>query len=495
MAPAATPSLVLEFALDPDAAARLARHPAMAGARAGRRGRPSPEELIWYDTPDGALAARGLAMEALRRGTRRLLKPSDAAAVPWMPGTPLTVQADGPDGSLPELAGLAPVAAFSGRRTVTMLGNEAAPLRAELSVGKLRAVADERPVARLLLSGEPEAVLGLARRLAADLPLLPASAPLPTEGRALARGEPPPPRRRGAPDLGAARDVETALLIAHGHLLEVLLHYAPRCRAGAGPEGVHQMRVALRRLRSVLRAFRPAATCDAVGVFDDALKQLAGRLGAARDLDVFLLGLGAELREAMPEERRLTQLLRAVEARRAAAYVALRTVLDGPGFRALMLDGLTLMVERPWRDAAAAAPDQATTLAEPLPSFAARLLDKRWNRLISDGADIRAFDAAALHELRLTAKRLRYAAELFLPLWPGKLARRFIKRLGAVQEELGRANDAAVARATVASLGPSVPAWAVGVAEGFALARSSGARRSSLAAWEDLTVAKVFWSD
>lgn len=493
--PPEPPALVLDFALDPEAATRLSRHPALAAARAGRRSRAVPEEFIWLDTPEGRLAAEGLALERPRRGPPRRLSILAPPAATWLPGTPPRPEPeDASDAAAAAAApGLVPIAAFSGRRTVLPLGTPEAPLRAELLVGKLRAVAAERPVARLRLEGAEAPVLALARRLAADLPLLPAAAALAEEGRALARGERPRARRRGPPDLGAARTVEAALLAALGHLLEVMLHYQPHCRPEAGPEGVHQTRVALRRLRSVLKAFKPAAGCAATAAFDEALKGLAQRLGAARDLDVFLGGLGADAAAALPGERRLGQLLRTAEARRLAAYAALREALDAPGFRTLVLDGIALMLERPWRNAAA--PAQAEALDEPLPGFAARLLDKRWHRLCSEGEEIHRLDAEALHELRLTAKRLRYAAELFAPLWPGKAQRRFLKRLAALQEELGLANDVEVARALVAGLGPGVPAWAVGAMEGFAAASLSGARRKGLSAWEDLMVAKPFWSD
>jgi CHAD domain-containing protein len=324
---------------------------------------------------------------------------------------------------------------------------------------------------------------------------MPAAIDLPSEGRALARGETVRARRHGPPDLGRARSVEDALVAAIGHLTEVMLHHAPLCRIEAGPNGVHQMRVALRRLRSVLKAFRPAAACDAVEAFDLSLKTLAQTLGDARDLDVFLLGIGTRVSAAMPGERRIATLLRAMEARRAGAYQALRAMLEGQQFRALMLDGIALMLERPWSAAALDRPDQAELLAERLPDFASRLLDKRWHRLCSEGEAIETMDEEALHELRLSTKRLRYAAELFAPIWPGKPCKRFLSRLAAVQEEFGLANDAAVARGIVAALGTSVPAWAVGVIEGFSAARAGSARRKGYSAWKDLMAAKPFWSE
>jgi len=505
------PALTLEFALDPAAAARLTRHPAIRGARQGR-GRAVAEELIWLDSAEGELAAHDLALEATPRGARRLLRIRPEAAAPWLPGTPTAPAGDVAAGKTSETATLAhdplvPVAAFSGRRSVLPLLTEQGPVQAELLVGKLRTVAAERPVARLRLAGAPPAVLALANRLAADLSLLPPRAVLAEEGRALARGTVPRPRRHGPPDLSGAATVEAALAGAIGHLLEVMLHHASLCGPGEGPgegpEGVHQMRVALRRLRSVLKAFRPAARDPALDRFDDGLRRLAQLLGPARDWDVFLPGVGAAAAAAIGPDRRMAALGRAAEARRLAAYVALRRALEGVAFRRLVLDGLGLLLERPWREGGPKTPSEEAAaqaarhalLDGPVAGFAAVLLDRRWAKLREEGEDIASHAPAALHEVRLEAKRLRYAAELFAPVWPGKTARRFLKRLAALQEELGVANDTAVARALVASLGAAVPAWAVGAVEGFATAQAGGARKHALSAWEDLMLAEPFWSN
>ena len=196
--------------------------------------------------------------------------------------------------------------------------------------------------------------------------------------------------------------------------------------------------------------------------------------------------------EALPGDRRIAALLKAGEAKRQAAYAALRAELDGTGFRRLVLAGLGLLLQRPWRLEAEA--DRLARLDESLPDFAATLLDKRWHKLCAEGEEIEGHSAEALHEVRLEAKRLRYAAELFAPLWPGKATRRFQKRLSALQEELGIANDTAVARSLVASLGGGVPAWAVGAVEGFATARVDAARGRAIEAWEDLMVAGPSWT-
>ena len=135
----------------------------------------------------------------------------------------------------------------------------------------------------------------------------------------------------------------------------------------------------------------------------------------------------------------------------------------------------------------------AAALDAPLAEFAAELLDKRWRKLRGGAEGIDGHSFEALHELRLEAKRLRYAAELFAPLWGGKNARRFLKRLSALQEALGTVNDAAVARGLLSTLDGGAPAWAAGAVEGFAAARVGPARESALSRWSDVAAAKAFW--
>jgi CHAD domain-containing protein len=529
----------LAFA-EPEAAARLVRQAAWrraaaaaTGAAAGRR-RPVAVALAWHDTASGALARCGLALEVPQRGPRLLLRSLPGPEMAWRPGTPPEPVAvlDDPDAPLPDAAGLdgaerkmplRPLAAFEGRRARFALMSaedapDAPPILAELLTGRLRAVGGERAVARLTLAGPCAPVLALARALAAELPVLPPRAALAEEARALALDEPVRPRRAGPPVLAGAADARRALGLALGHLAEALLYHAPLARPEAGPEGVHQMRVALRRMRSVLRLFRPVATADEAPVlraFEARLRDLAGTLGPARDWDVFLGGLGAELAAALPQEPRLAELLRAAEMRRAEAYATLRRALDGPEFRVLACDAMALAMRFLAAAEAGAAPPDGTAPPppEPLGRFAAAALDRRWRRLRARGEAMSvSLDDEALHALRLEGKRMRYAAELFAPLWPGKPSRRFVRRLAVLQEALGLANDAATARRLVAELGSPAPpsrrgadhgrradrgerrrAWAIGLAEGFAMARARRVRKRALRAWEALLRRAPFW--
>ncbi|NKE47936.1 CHAD domain-containing protein [Roseomonas frigidaquae] len=487
------PSLSLEADLEPSLATGFFRNPALSSRRAGRT-RSVAVALGWLDTAKGALAAEGLALEAAPgpRAPRRLVLALPAAEAPWRPATPAAVlETLAPDG-VPEQAGgapLLPLAAFAGRRVSVPLTGA---VEASLLHGTLRVMAAERPIARLTLTGPAEAVLETMRDLAGVLPLLPPIASLAEEARAFAQHQNLRPRRLGATKLAPDLDVEAALQGVIGHLLEVLLWHAPVAAAGEDTSGVHQMRVALRRLRSALKAFRPAADGPALRRFDQGLKGLAGTLGPARDWDVFLAGLGAELAEALPGERRILALLEAGHRHRDEAYATLRGLLAGPAFRQLVWDGVALDVERPWR---ADADAEATERREaPLQDLASHMLAKAWRRMTEVGEDIAHLPDAEFHALRLHGKRLRYLAELFAPLFGRKRSRRFLERLAEMQEQFGLANDASVARALVETEAHGPGAWAAGVAEGWVLARSRRARSRAAKAWAALLATEAFWN-
>ncbi|HWL81796.1 MAG TPA: CHAD domain-containing protein [Roseomonas sp.] len=478
--------LRLQLALPPESVAALWRHAALAGVR---RPRPVAEEWTWLDSAGGLLARAGLALRNPPPGNRRLCRLEPPAGF-RLPGTPPGEPEPLPAGAAPpeaEGAALEPVARYAGR--VQQAKPDAAGITLCLRTGTLTVGEATRAVALLDLEGPDAPVLELASTLAADLPLLPAVAGLDAMALALRRG--PAARqdgRRGAPDLGAAEAAEDAFALAIAHLTDVLLTHAPAARPDRGPEAVHQLRVAARRLRSCLRLFRPVLDGPALRALDASLRDFARALGEAREWDVFLGEMGAELAAALGPDRRWARLLRAAEARRLAAYTQLRTMLDGPAFRKLVWQAVRAAALRDW-----GAPEGADA-PPPLRDLAAGLLSKRHRKLLKEGRHIETLSDEALHELRLKAKRLRYAAELFAPLWPGKPARRFLKRIAALQQALGVANDTVTARALVASLGQAAPAWAIGLAEGWALAAVRGVRREALPAWRRFAQQGPFWS-
>ena len=496
-AASATAALELELILPAEEIPALLHFPVLAALRKGRISSMA-EEIRWLDTPGGAVMGSGSLMEVPRRGPRRMVTLYPAAEAEWHPGMVLPFAAlPAPSGGETEggADALIPLAAFSGRWRSQNLFVGDAIVHLRVLHGQLRTVMAEREIARISLSGPPMAVLDLAQRLATAFRLLPSSLSLAAEALRLATGQAPAARRRGAPDTTGAKSVEACFTHALGHLLEVASHYAPMARAGTDMEGVHQLRVAMRRLRSVLKVFRPVTDAPQSRALDDALQGFLRLLGPARDWDVFLAGIGTKMTALLPEDRRMRSLLRAAEAERQAAYQGLATALDGPAWRGVLLAGIALLHGKPWRDGAD--PERLAALDAAPQDFAELVLEKRWRKLRKAGEDIEELEPDALHELRLDAKRLRYAAEVLAPVFPSKATRRFQRRLSALQEELGLSNDASVARLLVRQLERDKDpgrAWAIGIVEGWCLARTTADKRAILEIWDKLDAKESFWS-
>jgi CHAD domain-containing protein len=248
--------------------------------------------------------------------------------------------------------------------------------------------------------------------------------------------------RRSSP----AADVVLAYLRIHADRLRVL---EPMARADE-PDAVHQMRVAVRRLRATLRSFGQVIPRSDSGHLAAELRWLGRALGAARDAGVLAGRLQASLRTVPPE-----LLVGPVQARvrghfaprRAAARADLLEALDSPRYAALLAELERLTLDPP-RGPQAAAPARQV-----LPA-AVRDACRQARRRIRRALDIPPGPArdAALHRTRRSARRARYAAEAASPAL-GKPARRFASRMKQVQSVLGEHQDAVLARRAARELG------------------------------------------
>lgn len=240
-----------------------------------------------------------------------------------------------------------------------------------------------------------------------------------------------------------------AVRVAIASALERLVEHDPLARLGE-PEGVHQVRVALRRLRSDLRTLSDAVDPQWRQRIEPRLRAIAGALGDARDLDVMTDRLK---RDADEMAAVLAPLFEHLARRQAAGRLALRETLEGAEYAAL-LDELVAAAQLP---PTGRAPDQAARDALPRLAMSAwRRLERRAGSLRPDSPD------AEFHRVRIAAKRARYAAELAARALHGDRARRaerFAKKIADAQDRLGASQDAAVAenaiRATLDGPAPS----------------------------------------
>lgn len=215
-------------------------------------------------------------------------------------------------------------------------------------------------------------------------------------------------------------------------------------------EGVHQMRIAARRLRSALTTYRPVLEPGSTDVVRAELKWLGGVLAEARDAQVMRERL-SRLLDTQPVELVLGPVARRIDDEMDARFKSGRADAD-----------LALGSERYFRlldqlDALCAAPGFADAAGRPVRRELPRLLQADLNRVRKRHRAVVAADtpearSLALHEVRKAAKRLRYAAETAQPVF-GKRAKRLAARAEAIQEVLGEHQDTVVARATLREIG------------------------------------------
>lgn len=216
------------------------------------------------------------------------------------------------------------------------------------------------------------------------------------------------------------------------------------------PDSVHQMRVALRRLRSVLATFRPLLDAEVTEPLREEAKWIAGLLGEARDAEV----IGARLRDviaAEPAELVLGPVAARVEHEFSATYrdALARSVeaMDSTRYFTLLDNLDRLIASPPWTDRA----------AEPADDLLPKRVRHDWRRLrrlvdVADSATDPQQREERLHEVRKGAKRVRYAAETVAPVY-GKPASRLVKATKKVQSALGDHHDSVVAQPLLRQLG------------------------------------------
>jgi CHAD domain-containing protein len=126
-----------------------------------------------------------------------------------------------------------------------------------------------------------------------------------------------------------------------------------------------------------------------------------------------------------------------------------------------------------------------------LEEFASREIGKRHKRLLRDASNISALDAEARHEVRIDAKRLRYAVDFFRGLFRKGRVNAYLDALSRIQDALGKANDAAVAARLVAELAP--PAVMRAYLDGWISGTTGQGVKDLEPLFAELRAAKRFW--
>jgi len=490
---------------------RVRAHPAIRALHDGRA-RSSLLVSRYYDTPEFALRDAGVALRMRRAGNARWLQTVKGAGeaagglhrrveFEWaLAGPRLDRQVLASTPWKKTFAAAAPTlrAMFTTRITRTTQplrfgdGTRAALC---LDAGTVSCAGRSESISEVeieLVEGDARQLVTLARTLAADLPVVVAQASKAERGYALCAGE----------ELGGARarrvalahDVTAASMLAAvgADCVRQIGANVEALAAGSGVESVHQLRVGVRRLRSLLKL--PAVEALPVQALDGELRWLGGVAGAVRDCDVFttetLRPLAAHL--GQPAHRRDLGRLKALVTRlHTARRATLSAAIGSPRTARMLLDCAALLAD------IAALPGEVAQASSAL-AMAQGTLQRRHKRLRKRGRHLRALPAAERHRARIAAKKLRYAAEFFAPLYRGARAGRYIDSLARLQDSLGRLNDIVSAQQLLAELADPRP-HAAGVPHAAGMVRgwNAAGEARELArldkAWRAFARHKPFW--
>lgn len=467
---------------------------------AAPEGNDDSRELIsvYFDTPDLTLQKAGVSLRVRESKSGRVLtmKRGDGLAREEYEAP---LEGDQPPSELAPLreilteedaAQLAPAYNVRVTRRQRLVRFDDSEIELALDQGEVSGGVRVSPICEVeleLKAGEPAALFGLARELSKAAPLYLSFDTKSARGQALVANQPVEARRRENVKLARGASAGDAFQAIARAALAAIAGNAAVLREAPQPEAVHQIRVAARRLRSALSTFRPVVEDERFERIKGELKWLAKAFDQARNLDVFaeeVLG-PAEGMESPPAG--LPALNDAVAKAREAARKAACETAASERFRLLMIDATGWAETGAWmsRDAA----------KESARDFAARTLGRRFKKLLKKGRDLQDRDDAHRHEVRIEAKKLRYAAEGFSSLFSEKKADRFVDRLKVLQDALGGLNDVATAEPLLAGLElPPEAAYAAGELEGLRLAKKPKLIAHASKALDRLGSMAPFWA-
>jgi inorganic triphosphatase YgiF len=346
-----------------------------------------------------------------------------------------------------------------------------------------------------LKGGSATAIYELALRLAEHGSLKPSTRSKAARGFDLAADAPPVARKLRKLRLDPSTPLDEAFATILRSCLRHLLESLPAAEDGRDPEGIHQLRVSLRSLRSALDLVQSVGSRSTVDSLQCEARWLAQNLSAARDWDVFQRETLPTIAKACPSVGGFDALEQVAEKRRSAAYHKVRLALADRRCSCFVI-GLGGWIEaRGWRSDVAR--EDLGRLAEPTVNFAGRVLSDQHARVLKRGRHFKSLTAADLHRVRLAAKRLRYLADFLLPLYGDrKSVRRFSRKLADLQEELGSYNDTAITGALLEGLDaePSEIGTSAAAIAGWQAHRSAGVESRLQSAWRDFSKTKAPWS-
>jgi inorganic triphosphatase YgiF len=413
--------------------------------------RTVPQVTTYFDTADDSLIRLGASLR-VRRVAGRFVQTLKADRIPGVAANRTEiewpVETDQPDldlvrrtrfaALLPDGFDPRPVVTTDVVRTIRMIdAGDGTRIEAALDHGVIRGGSTEQPIKELeleLVSGDAGGLLRWALALHAACPLTIESESKAERGYRLKDGLPAPVQKAKSIALGADMPAGEAFGRMVNAALGHLLGNQAAAREG-DPDGVHQMRVAIRRLRAVLVLFGRAFPDATAAGFQAELRRVGRILGEARDWDVFCT-------QTLPPTEHALRL--AAMSWRQIAHSAVAEELAAPKFTALVLAMAAWVA-----DGALAADVADRRIGTVVPPMLDHL---RW-KVVRRGRHLAAQTDVQRHALRRSVKKLRYAADFVKALYSAPATDAFLADCEALQTILGDMNDVVTASVLASRLG------------------------------------------
>jgi inorganic triphosphatase YgiF len=500
----------LKLSLPFDQADRLKRHPIIRDLKSGRA-RTRRMMGTYFDTEDLFLKKRDLSLRVRESDNRHIqtLKRAGPASgglfvrdeweheVPGATPNVLLIEDDGVRNSLAKLNGTAalrPIFETDIKRTAWDLTDGETTIELVLDIGEVRSPDGASEMiceAELeLKSGDPKRIFDIALALNERIDCTVGHVSKSDRGYALCNSAPLVATKAKPVILSRRMTVwEGFVEICNGCLAQLRANESI-ARDAQDPEGIHQTRVAIRRLRAAFKIFRKVLPAADRRYFAQELRWLQQELGKARDLDVFILETVEPLRSRLPDDNSLADLAKRAQAGRRTASRRAQKVLKSRRYGRFLL-----MLERwclfPDHDIA------VTGSGRSIGRFAKHSVRKSEKKLLAFGRHLGLVNDAQLHAVRIQGKQTRYCVEFFASLYPKPTVRKHIKALSALQDCLGGLNDGVVADKLLARFGrgrnpidDSARAYVVG----WYAARIHGERRQLRKIWPRLVKQDQYWN-
>jgi len=500
----------LKLLVDSDRLKDFNDAPAIA-ANARSKGSHKQLKSVYYDTPERTLWRNGLTLRVRKSGARFLQTvKAESGDDPLRRGEwEASVPSLAPDLALampfiaPKLRAdleaerLEAVFTSEIRRHTRMIDLPSGTVEVAFDQGVLKAGNRSLPVSEIeleLKDGSRLAIYELALRLAEHGPVQPSIRSKSARGFDLAEDAPPAARKPRKLRLDPQTSLDDAFAAILRACLWHLLESIPAAADGRDPEGIHQVRVALRRIRSALDLMRSVGSLGKLESLRSEARWLAQNLSAARDWDIFQTKTLPTVAKFCPTIAGFATLRELAGQRQSSAYHAARAVLADRRCANFVLQLGGWIEARGWRGDVAA--EGLAQLADPTINFAARMLSGQHAKVLKRGRRFKSLAADERHRVRLAVKKLRYIADFLLPLYGDrKPVRRYSDRLTDLQKDLGSYNDMATTASLLAGLAAeaSDSASAAAAITGWQAHAMVEAETHVRGAWSEFVKAKPPW--